>query len=130
MADVTAEYLEAFAQAFNRHDIDAIMSMMTDDCVFEASAGSQQCGTRHAGSSAVRSAFAALFAGFPDSRWDSARHFVAGDRGTSEWVYRATRPDGRRIEVAGCDLFTFRDGKIAVKNSFRKDRPPEPPAQA
>jgi methyl-accepting chemotaxis protein/methyl-accepting chemotaxis protein-1 (serine sensor receptor) len=29
-----------------------------------------------------------------------------------------------RIEARGTDIFTFRDGKIAVKNAFRKDRPP------
>ena len=29
--------------------------------------------------------------------------------------------DGSRAEVDGCDLFTFRNGKIAVKNSFRKN---------
>jgi len=28
--------------------------------------------------------------------------------------------------VRGCDLFTFRDGKIALKNSYRKNRPPLP----
>jgi len=41
----------------------------------------------------------------------------------SEWVFRATRADGARIEVQGCDLFTLRDGKVAAKRAFRKDRP-------
>jgi hypothetical protein len=41
----------------------------------------------------------------------------------SEWTFTGTRMDGTRVEVNGCDLFTFRDGKIAVKNSFRKNRP-------
>ena len=35
-----------------------------------------------------------------------------------------TLADGTRVEVHGCDLFTFRDGKIALKNSYRKNRPP------
>ena len=35
---VTLEFLDAFA-AWNRHDVNAIMSAMTEDCVFEASAG-------------------------------------------------------------------------------------------
>jgi ketosteroid isomerase-like protein len=47
---------------------------------------------------------------------------VTGDRGVSEWTFSGTRSDGKRIEVNGCDLFTFLDGKIAVKNSFRKNR--------
>lgn len=126
---MTTDDLEAFAQAFNRHDLDAIMAMMTGDCAFETSAGPGVNGVRHGGQAAVRAAFAAVFAACADSRWESARHFVAGDRGVSEWIYRGTRADGTRIEVAGCDIFTFRDGRIAVKNSFRKDRPPLPAAQ-
>lgn len=31
--------------------------------------------------------------------------------------------DGSSVEVRGCDLFQFRDGKIALKNSYRKNRP-------
>ena len=73
---------------------------------------------------AVRDAFAAVFQQFPDARWNDPRHFVHDDRGVSEWTFTGTLPDGRRVEVRGCDLLTFRDGKIAVKNSFRKNRPP------
>ena len=34
-----------------------------------------------------------------------------------------TDDDGRRVEVGDCDVFTFRDGKIIAKNSYRKIRP-------
>lgn len=54
--------------------------------------------------------------------FDEARHFVSGDRGCSEWILRGTRTDGKKVEVAGCDLFTFRGGKILVKSSFLKNR--------
>ena len=114
--------LDRFADAWNRHDLDALMSMMTDDCVFEASAGPHVDGQRSEGP-AVRAAYAAVFATFPDAHWANARHFIAGDRGVSEWTFTGTRNDGTRVEVNGCDLFTFRDGKIAVKNSYRKNRP-------
>jgi ketosteroid isomerase-like protein len=118
------QLLEAFADAWNRHDVDALMSMMTDDCIFQASAGSDVCGERHEGQIAVRAAYEAVFAQYPDARWNDPRHFVAGDRGVSEWTFAGTRPDGKRVEVDGCDLLTFRNGRIAVKNSFRKNRPP------
>jgi steroid delta-isomerase-like uncharacterized protein len=119
--------LDAFADAFNRHDADALMSFMTADCVFEASAGPEVCGARYAGRDAVRAAFVDVWTTFPDARWSAARHFVHGDRGVSEWTFTGTRaPDGSRVEVRGCDLFTFRDGKIALKNSYRKNRPPLP----
>src|SRR5690349_11765935 len=115
--------LDRFADAWNRHDLDALMSIMTDDCVFEASAGPEVNGERSEGAQAVRAAYAAVFAAFPDAHWRDARHFIAGDRGVSEWTFTGTRADGTQVEVNGCDLFTFRGGKIAVKNSYRKNRP-------
>ena len=115
--------LEAFADAWNRHDVDALMSMMTHDGVFEASGGTGVDGERHEGSK-PSAAYAAVFEQYPDAHSGNARHFVTGHRGVSEWTFTGTLKDGRRVEITGCDVFTFRDGKIAVKNSFRKNRPP------
>ena len=114
--------LDRFADAWNRHDLDALLSMMTDDCVFEASAGPRVEGQRSEGKQAVRAAYAAVFETFPDAHWANARHFIAGTRAVSEWTFTGTQKDGTRVEVAGCDLFTLRDGKIAIKNSYRKNR--------
>ena len=100
------------------------MSFMTDDCVFEASAGPEVSGTRYEGRESVKAGYTEVFATFPDAHWGNARHFVHGDRGVSEWTFTGTRGDGSRVEVNGCDVFTFRNGKIAVKNSYRKNRPP------
>lgn len=125
---VTIEDLQAFADAWNRHDIEALMRFMTADCLFEASAGPDVCGSRFAGAQAVRSGFSEVWKNFPDAQWRSPRHFVCGDRGVSEWTFTGTRLDGSRVEVNGCDVFTFRDGKIAIKNSYRKNRPPLPAA--
>lgn len=43
---VTAETLAAFSDAFNRHDANALMTFMTDDCVFDAAGGPEVFGTR------------------------------------------------------------------------------------
>jgi ketosteroid isomerase-like protein len=120
---VTTAVLEAFSDAWNRHDIDALMSFMTDDCVFEAAAGPDANGKRFEGYVAVRAAFAQAWQTFSDAHWGQGVHFVCGDRGVSEWRFTGTRADGMRIEANGCDLFTFKGGKIAVKSAFRKDRP-------
>jgi steroid delta-isomerase-like uncharacterized protein len=122
---ITTEDLQAFADAWNRHDIEALMAFMTTDCVFESSAGADACGTRYEGRDAVRAGFSEVWKTFPDARWNAPRHFISGDRGVSEWTFTGTRSDGTRVEVNGCDLFTFRDGKIAIKNSYRKARPPQ-----
>ena len=122
--EVTVVFLQAFADAWNRHDVDALMSFMTDDCVFESSAGADICGTRYVGRDAVRAGFIEVWAVFPDAHWGNARRFVRGDRAVSEWTFTGIRSDGTRVEVHGCDLFTLRDGKIALKDSYRKNRPP------
>ena len=54
-------------------------------------------------------------------------HFVQGDFGVSQWTYTGTAGDGSRVETDGVDIFTFQNGKIAVKNAFRKARPNLPP---
>jgi ketosteroid isomerase-like protein len=124
IAESITEFLQVFADAWNRNDIGALMSFMTDDCVFEASAGPAVCGTRYEGRKVVRAGFERVRATFPDAHWGHARHFVCGDRGVSEWTFTGTRAYGTRVEVDGCDLFTSRDGKIALKISHRKNRPP------
>lgn len=115
-------FLQSFADAFNAHDIKAIMSHMTDDCVFEASAGPDVDGQKFMGQEQVKKAFEDVFATFPDARWSNPRHFITGERGFTEWIFTGTKKDGMKVEVTGCDLFTFKDGKIAVKNSYRKNR--------
>jgi ketosteroid isomerase-like protein len=119
---MTINDLEAFCAAWNRHDIEGLMSFMTDDCVFMSSAGPDACGTRYVGRDAVRCGFVAAWEIVPDAQWSNARHVISGDRGLSEWIFSGMRRDGERIEVTGCDVFTFRGGKIVVKDSFRKQR--------
>ena len=122
--EVTQDFLQSFADAFNAHDIKAIMSHMTADCVFEASAGPDFDGEKFIGQEQVSKAFEKVFATFPDAHWGTPRHFVLGTRGFSEWLFTGTKLDGAKVEVTGCDLFTFQNGKIAIKNSYRKNRSP------
>ena len=111
-----------FGSGWNRHDVDLLMTFMSDDCVFETSSGPDTCGTRHAGRERVREAFTRVFTIFPDATFVDARHFVAGNRGVSEWVFTGTTVDGKKLEVDGCDIFTFENDKIAVKSSYFKNR--------
>lgn len=126
---VTVATLEAFSDAWNRHDIDALMRFMTEDCVFQTAAGPEACGTRHVGQAAVRKAFASAWEAVPDAQWRNAAHFVHGDFGTSQWTFTGTAADGSRIEVDGIDVFEFRNGRIHLKNVFRKARPNLPARQ-
>ena len=66
---VTVATLEAFSDAWNRHDIDALMGFMSEDCVFQTAGGAEACGTRISGTAAVRKAFAAAWETVPDAQW-------------------------------------------------------------
>jgi steroid delta-isomerase-like uncharacterized protein len=112
--------LKQFLDAFNRHDLDAIMSFFTDDCVLQMPRGPAPSGRAAVGKDAVRALLATRFEGLPDVHYGDDRHFIAGDRGVSEWLLTGTTRSGERVEVRGCDLFEFRGDKIARKDSFWK----------
>ena len=120
--EASAATLQAITDAFNRHDLDAIMSFFTDDAVFESPRGPDAWGRRFSGKAEVRDGLAARFTGIPDVHYGDDDHFVAGERGASEWTLTGTTTDGERVEVRGCDLWTFRDGLISRKDSFWKIR--------
>lgn len=120
----TTENLASLFDAFNRHDIAAIMAHFAEDCVFLTAAGPHAFGDRIEGKAAVARAFEAVWTAMPDVRWDDHRHFLSADgsRGVSEWIFRATDRDGNRIEQWGVDLFRIRDGLIIEKSALRKQR--------
>ena len=109
-------FLEASADAWNRHDVDAIMASMTKDCVFVTSGGD-----RFEGQESVREIFVDIIGSFEDLRFEDPNHFADGERGLSEWTFCGTdTEDGEQMEIEGCDPFTFRDGLIAVKNTYEE----------
>jgi ketosteroid isomerase-like protein len=117
---VSVETLKAIADAFNAHDLDAIMSFFTEDCSFDMPRGPEPWGKRFVGKPEVREGLASRFRGLPDVHYSADRHFVSGDRGASEWLLTGTTPDGRRIRVQGCDLWEFQGGKVIRKDSYWK----------
>ncbi len=112
--------LRDFLDAFNRHDLDAIMSFFTEDCVFDMPRGPAPSGAHAEGKEAVRALLATRFSGIPDVHYGDDRHFVAGDRGTSEWLLTGTTTAGKRIAVRGCDLFEFDGDLVRRKDSYWK----------
>jgi len=120
--DETLQMLKAIAAGFDTHDLEAILVHFSDDAVFESPRGPEPYGQRFVGLDAVRDAFAGRFAGIPDVRYQGDDHFVDGDRGASEWTLSGTTTAGERVEVRGCDLWTFRDGRVVKKDSYWKIR--------
>jgi len=118
--DGRLELLGRVLDGFNAHDLDAILEHFADDCVFESPRGPDPWGRRFVGKDEVRSGFAARFAGIPDVQYRGEGDFVSGERGVSEWTLTGTTVDGERVEVRGCDLWTFRGDRIVRKDSYWK----------
>jgi hypothetical protein len=73
----------------------------------------------------LRQGLASRFEGISDVHYGDDDHFACGTRGASKWTIRGTTVDGERIEVRGCDLWTFGDdAKLLRKDSFWKIRDP------
>ena len=117
---VTVATMEEVLDAFNRHDLDAIMAYFAEDATLEMPRGPDPWGRRFVGKAAVREGLAARFAGIPDVHYAEDRHWVCGDRGASEWLLTGTTTAGERIAVRGCDLWEFRDGLVVRKDSYWK----------
>jgi ketosteroid isomerase-like protein len=114
----TLAAVERFNDAFNRHDVDAVMLAMTDDCVFE-NTNPPPDGARYEGAVAVRAFWEKFFAANPTAHFDAEEIIVAGDRCIVRWIYRKMK-DGNPWHLRGVDVFRVRDGKVAEKFSYVK----------
>ena len=119
-AQVTETLLKDFLDAFNRHDLDAIMSFFADDCVFYMPRGAKPRGDRFVGKDEVRAGLAKRFEGIPDVHYGEDRHWAGENFGVSEWTLTGTSVTGQTLAVRGVDLLEFVDGKITRKDSFWK----------
>lgn len=119
--DIRSTLME-LCKAFNAHDLDGIMTYFSDDCVLEMPRGNQPWGTRFVGKEDVRKGLATRFEGLPDVHYGNDEHFVdeAAETGMSKWTLTGTARDGRRMEVWGCDFYTFREGKVIRKDAYWK----------
>jgi len=119
-ANVSEDLLQEFLEAFNRHDLDAVMGFFADDCVLYTPRGAAPRGDRYEGKTAVRAGLVKRFEGIPDVHYGEARHWVGTEFGVSEWTLTGTATSGTSVEVRGVDLLEFSGGKITRKDSFWK----------
>ena len=127
---VTVQTMKDVLDAFNRHDLDAIMEYFSDDCSFDFPRGPDPWGQRFVGKANVREGLAMRFKGIPDVHYGDDRHWISADgtQGVSEWTLTGTTTAGVKLNVRGCDLWEFRNGKIIRKNSYWKivEQPAQP----
>jgi ketosteroid isomerase-like protein len=118
-ASSTIEVIQRFNAAFNRHAVDEIMGLMTEDCVFENTYPPPD-GEHFTGQAEVRACFEEFFRTSPSAAFEFGDTFACDDRVCVRWRYRWVEPDGREGHVLGVDVFRVRDGKVSEKCSYVK----------
>jgi steroid delta-isomerase-like uncharacterized protein len=117
--------IDRYNQAWNAHDVDAIMAMHALDMVFE----NHTAGERAEGE-AVREHVAAIFEGWPDLRFETRRLYVRDDLIVQEWTATGTHsrtlrrgdlvaePSGQLVRWDGMDIIPVREGLIVRKDVY------------
>ncbi|MFQ5933300.1 MAG: nuclear transport factor 2 family protein [Dehalococcoidia bacterium] len=119
VTEATIDTINRFDEAFNNHDVDGIMALMTDDCLFDHVMPAPD-GQRLEGQAAVRGAWEALFSTFHEAYFDEEELFAAGNRCVTRWTLTWKDDEGKPGRLRGTDIFTVRDGKVSEKLSYVK----------
>ena len=119
-------FIDRYNDAWNRHDVDAIVAMHTDDSVFE----NHVTGDVNVGPEGIGRAIAGIFTVFPDLAFEGRRQYIREDLVVQEWTARGTHlgkmtragievePTRRQVEYRGMDVIPIRDGKVARKDVY------------
>ncbi len=118
LTEGTLATVQRFNEAFNRHDVDAVMALMTADCVVDSTRPPPD-GERVEGQERVRAYWQEFFRRSPQARFETEELFAAGDRCVVRWTYHWVR-DGKTGHVRGVDVFRVRGGKVAEKLAYVK----------
>jgi ketosteroid isomerase-like protein/ribosomal protein S18 acetylase RimI-like enzyme len=121
--EINRAVLERFIAAWGRKDLDDLMACVTDDFVYRASIGVEP-GTTYDGRDAVRAGVQAMWAADAGSQAEIMEINVVGDTGWIRWVYCWPNGISAHQNEIGCDLITFRDGRLTRKDAYRKVQPP------
>ncbi len=115
----TAEVIKQFNEAFNRHDVQGIMALMTDDCVFENTYPPPD-GERFEGQEAVWRFWEEFFRSSSHAVFQWEDMITLGGRCVVRWRYEWTNTDGQSGHIRGVDVLRVREGKVAEKFSYVK----------
>jgi taurine dehydrogenase small subunit len=118
--EVNHALLREISQAFNSRDVDRIMALFTDDCIFYMASGPEPVGRAVSGKAAVRKVLADRFKVIPDMNWERLDEYFLGDRAVTVWMVTGKAKDGTVLNYKGCDLYEFKDGLIHRKDTYWK----------
>jgi ketosteroid isomerase-like protein len=113
------EVVRQFNDALNQRNVDAMMRLMSEDCVFENTSPVPD-GTRYEGQAAVHAFWKNFFDGSSQAKIEAEEIFEQGNRCIMLWVYHWVDLEGKAGHIRGVDVYTLKDGLITEKLSYVK----------
>ena len=117
--EIASRIVLEFNEAFNRHDVEGMMKLMSDDCVFENTDPAPD-GTRYAGKEAVTQFWKNFFQESSQAHIEIEEIFGLGMRCVMRWKYEWIDAENKKGHVRGVDIFQVREGIITEKFSYVK----------
>ncbi|MGH3110706.1 MAG: nuclear transport factor 2 family protein [Gaiellaceae bacterium] len=113
------EVVERYNDAWNAHDVEAILALHAPGMVFENHTAGERVEGEDVGPHIAR-----IFESWPDLAFRGRRLYASDGLVVSEWTASATGSDGRRLEWDGVDIFPFEKGLIARKDVYSSSHRP------
>lgn len=114
--ETTAMTVRALNDAVNARDRAATVALIASDGVFRPGAA----GASFEGPEAIADALFGFLGAHKSGQFETVHEVFAGDEAFSEWMWAGVTNEGDPSESHGCDYFLVRDGKVAVRSTFRK----------
>jgi ketosteroid isomerase-like protein len=119
--DAAIIVLKAFGKAFNSGDIDGILGQVTDDFEWRLHEGPDiPDGRVVKGREAVRGALEARAKLIEHLRFSETELMFGDNHIVGRFRATGAYKNGQIIDVRGTDIYSFRDGKISIKDSYWK----------
>jgi len=113
------QLIQRYFDAFNRHDLEGVMSCFHSDPLIVDSQG-----RRFASRGEVQRYYETSFALFPDARCDLRMLTGHDGHGVAESFFHGTRPrEGKVIEAIGAEVVEIVDGKIKELRDYHRPIP-------
>ena len=120
------QFIDRYNEAWNVHDVEAIVAMHTEDSVFE----NHVSGDVNVGREQIGAAIRGIFGVFPDLNFEGRRQYIRENLVVQEWTARGTQqgtmtrggvevpPTGKTVEYKGMDVIPIEDGLVARKDVY------------